>query len=169
MSLTQELGKEIVEASIVEFRQLQEMWQSLERKAQVTITTAGVFLAAIFAFIRIMQDTNGFEKLLLIVATGLLLLTIFTASRVLLLKIVDRIPSGQEMTDWADRLINAKSDGTDNEKMWDYYTNRAAQWQAVSFSLEESYNEKLEDLRTAQNLLLGALLAVCLTAIYNIF
>ena len=72
--------KDILDSLRAEYRELSETWRHIESKAQGAVTILGIFLAGVFAFIRLLpEDATPVEKWFLVAALALLAFSIVCA------------------------------------------------------------------------------------------
>lgn len=77
-----------------EYANVLETWKLLEGKAQTTMTVAGIFLAAVFAFARDLTNITPRQQVLIGTAVGLLVFAVCLGLMVLRIKTVRTPPLG---------------------------------------------------------------------------
>jgi hypothetical protein len=118
-----------------EYKEQSDVWRTLESKAQVVITVAGVFLAAVFAFCRD-SGLGGYAKLFVAVTMIALLVALFNALQVLRLEGFDLPFNGIRTLKEAQRLL--KPDRIGDREGLRYF-------QLVSF-ITEGYDDVLKQI-----------------------
>ena len=159
------LQKAVVETHREEYGKLTDIWKGLETKAQATVTIAGIFIAAAFAFVREFKALQLSEanKIVLIAAFSCLVLSIILSILVLTLRKVSPPPTGGEMRQIAADVLRLRSDETADQHdesipdlYLDFFNEHVILWQRVIVSASKVIKWKVRCLWAAQWLLMFA-------------
>jgi hypothetical protein len=158
-----DLLQQAIDSCRQEYQELSSQWANLDSKAQGVNTVVGVFLAAIFAFIReLTAIAADLEKLLLSATSVLLILSSIFALLVLRLRAVVGAPCGAPLVGMIGDLVSAP-DGTSPERLRNFAKEHARLWQIANESTSEAIANKAWRLQFAQWLLFAAI--VCASAV----
>ena len=149
------LRKTILDAYYNEYKDLSDTWRSMETKAQGGITVAGIFLAAVFAYIEKVTLTR-FDKVLLIIAIALLVFTVFLAVKSLMVHEVPSPPLGLCCDHYGTRLLSVKDDLEFIERVDLFFYDVVIEWRQYVKRALLDYRHKASYLYPAQVLLLFA-------------
>lgn len=158
------LRKTILDAYHNEYKDLSDTWRSMETKAQGGITVAGIFLAAVFAYIEKVTLTR-FDRMLLIFAIALLVFTVFLAVRSLMVREVPSPPMGLCYDHYGTRLLSVKDDLEFIERADLFFYDVVIEWRQYVQRALVDYRYKASYLYPAQVLLLIAAGIVALLTI----
>jgi hypothetical protein len=142
-----------------EHQDLSSQWTAVDAKAQSTITVAGVFLAAILAFIReLSATTTDLERWLLSGTLVLLIGSTIFALFAVRLRPVAGAPCGTPLVEMIEDLV-ATEDGTSPERLRNFARDHARLWRRANESVGGAVGAKSRHLQKAQWLLFGAIVA----------
>lgn len=142
----------------------------LDSKAQTTITIAGIFIAAMFAFVRDLKtlELQHVEKYWLFATVILLILSILSSVIVFLLR-PQTLPSGADMEEVISDLEKFNSDDVFFKERFNVLHQQMSVWKKPIISIKDSNNSKVKYLWSAQTLLLLAIISAGLLTVYIIF
>lgn len=147
-----------------EHAELSEAWKLLDTKSQATTATAGVFVAAAFAFVRnTALDLTCSEVVLLALTVIALVISIYYAICAMQVKEIAMPPTGSEAL---NEIIAIFEKHTLPESLDDRYIgllgDSAKKWTGVNEKLRQELENKARLLRRSHGSLLVALLFVLL-------
>jgi hypothetical protein len=149
------------------YREGAEIWKTLETKAQGLITTAGLFLAAAFAFSR-EPSVLTFTKVILLVTLICLLWAIMAALSVLRTAEF-QLPDAGDAVAAARAAVNTPMNRC-GERYENYLKRQLEDADHILASLDSVNDGKRDKLETAQTLLaVAGFLAVAATLINMVF
>jgi hypothetical protein len=158
ISMRRTLRQTVLDSYREEYKELSDVWKSLETKAQGTVTIAGIFIAAAFTFAKDLANTrldyNG--KLFLAAAIIFLIPTIILSLLVLRRRTIKWIPAGTDVESWAD-AIEGVSDEDLADRARRLIDEHSGVWKQTVESTREATAEKEKLLYAAQVLLLFAI------------
>jgi len=115
-SINQRLLQEALISYKEEYEEYSDLWHKLDSKAQATISISGIFLAAIFAFIRILSESAACtEKYFLSGSIILLSFTVLCGLGVLWIKSVPCAPYGTAIKEFFDDLLESDQEITPDD------------------------------------------------------
>jgi hypothetical protein len=142
-----------------EYRELSETWRHLESKAQGTVAIAGIFLAGVFAFVRALSESAGiWDKILLLAAVSLLVLSVLSAILALRVRQVAGPPVGDSLDALVKDLLGPE--GATQEDLVAFVRDQTGMWADANKDVHEHNQTKAGHLFRAQILLLIAILVV---------
>jgi hypothetical protein len=147
-----------------EYKELAEVWRSLDAKAQGTVAISGIFLAGVFAFVNDLQANAACVARCLLTATAALLaVSVILALAVLWVRSVSSAPLGESLSVLVRDLLSA-DDGLSSERLQDYYKDQAHLWKATNEEVDTANRRKAGFLIAAQvSLALGILCGITIT------
>ena len=149
------LRKTILDAYQNEYKDLSDTWRSLDTKAQGGITVAGIFLAAVFAYIEKVTLTS-FDRVFLVFAIALLVFTVFLAVKSLMIREVPSPPLGLCYDHYGTGLLSVKDDLEFVERNDLFFYDVLMEWRRYVQRALVDYRHKASYLYPAQMLLLFA-------------
>lgn len=158
ISMRRTLRQTVLDSYREEYKELSEVWKSLETKAQGTVTIAGIFIAAAFTFAKDLASTrlDYHGKLFLAGAIIFLIPAIILSVLVLRRRTIKWIPAGTDVEQWADDI-----ESVSNEELADkarrFIDEHSGVWKETIASTKEATAEKEQLLYAAQILLLLAI------------
>ncbi len=170
ISMRRTLRQTVLDSYKEEYKELSDLWKSLETKAQGTVTIAGIFIAAAFTFAKDLTSTrlDFCSKLFLAVAILLLIPTVILSVLALRRRTIRWIPAGADVEQIADHIEDVP-----NEDLADrarrFIDEHSGIWKQTVESTREATTRKEELLNVAQILLLfaiGAATIVTLRVLY---
>lgn len=160
VDLRVELSRFQVDAYREEFAELVDSWKALETKAQGTAAVAGIFFAAVFAFVR---DLEGKADLLrgygLIIATASLGLAVGAGLMALRIRKIPRPPLGADTQKLVNDLLALESSEL-GQRLPLFYNDLSGRWAKVNNDLADANDKKSTWLLVSQALLALAILIV---------
>jgi hypothetical protein len=162
-----ELARTQLDAYRQENGHLNATWGSLETKSQGTAAVAGIFLAAVFAFVRDLTAGAPPSPVTwgLLLATGLLVLSVVGCLRALWRREVLRPPLGDETRALVADLLEAEEHV---EQLPRFYIQWSRQWATVNDRIHTANESKAYWLLCSQLCLLIAILIVGAITIFVI-
>jgi len=166
VSMRQMLRQVTLDSYREEYKELSDVWKSLEAKAQVTVTIAGIFIAAAFTFAKDLTTTrlDFYGNLCLGAAMIFLIPTIVLAVFVLWRRTVKSIPGGETVEQWADISGNTSNENLP-EMTRRFIDQQSIVWKDTVASAKEAIVQKEECLHAAQILLLLAIGAAAIVTL----
>jgi len=158
ISMRRTLRQTVLDSYKEEYKELSDVWKSLETKAQGTVTIAGIFIAAAFTFAKDLASTrlDYYGKLFLAGAIVLLIPTIILSVLALRRRTIKWIPAGIDVERWADDIEDVPNDElTDRARR--FIDVHSEVWRETVASKKKATAKKEELLYAAQILLLFAI------------
>ena len=156
------LLKELLESYRKQYEELCSDWRAIESKAQATVTIAGVFVAAIFAFLnQLTEQTILIQKVLL--ALSLLGLVFSVLLSVLALKVdkVLKAPLGEEKEELVmDLLALSDSDAEIKARIPRLQYDQLEGWKEANKSLFTATQKKANRVFRSQVVLVATLFLI---------
>ncbi len=149
-----------------EYRELMDIWKSLESKAQGVITVSGFFLAGMFACIRT-PLVYYYEQCLLTASIVLLVFSILSALFVQRLRSVQKAPYGELTGTLVRDLI--KSDDFSSGRIFAYLTDQGNFWDCTNLTVRQANEKKITSLLCAQCFLVLSILCFIVYTIIKIW
>jgi len=163
------LEKEVVAAYQLEYQDLLATFQGLDTKAQGTITTNGIFLAGIFAFLNAASfAVDSIAKVLVLCAVALLIAAILLAIFGMHVREMAGPPSGSQADKMASHLLALENDAEIEARLPGYYSERAQAWSNCLAPLRRSVESKAELIWYAQLSLLLGMIFVAVIIFYRL-
>jgi hypothetical protein len=164
--LIEVISEATVNAYKYEYDKILANWTGIETKAQTTITIAGIFIAALVAFLHDAASQIDRQRGFLFVAAIFLLGAVMAASFVLLLKEVPRPPQGNKL--FPDVLDNIEAVANPNNSDASSLLSRFYRYQIIVIDevikeLKKVLDKKRGQLRIAQGFLL---LGIVISGLY---
>ena len=158
-----------LDAYEVSYKELAANWRGLEVKAQGSITVAGVFIAASFAFLqRLTPELHDYEKVVLGLALLLLVASVLLAVRVLTVKSVPAPIFGDRIGRYAKSLHGVSDEAQFPQyALWTYETY-FNEWEKVIAATQKLTLDKAGRLSQAQWFLQAAVVAAALLALIRV-
>lgn len=152
-----------------EYRELSETWRHIETKAQGTVSIAGIFIAAAFAFVHYLSETApSCERLLLGLALALLGLCVLLSIAALAVREVKAAPIGETLYGMVTELVDA-GEARDAESIDNFVRDQIGLWNEVNEEVRAVNHSKARYLLCAQVALVAALVTVATLAMIRIF
>jgi len=152
-----------------EHRVVSETWKHLESKAQGTIAISGILLAGVFAFVRMVSVASAtHEKLLLMSAVLMLLLSVIFAVCVLRIREVAGAPLGDDVRGLVEDLL-AGGEVPSPEEISNFINDQAGMWSEVNKQVDAINQCKASYLFRSQKVLLIAIMLVATLTIIAIW
>ncbi|HEX8499702.1 MAG TPA: hypothetical protein VF659_03855 [Pyrinomonadaceae bacterium] len=154
-----------LDAYEVSYKELAANWRGLEAKAQGSITVAGVFIAASFAFLqKIQPELRAVEKILLGAGLFFLVMSVLLAVSVLLVKSVPAPIFGDKIARFATSLYEADEGAEFPQSAMGRYRAYFEEWQKVIDATQELTMRKAGRLSQAHGFLRAAIVTVAILA-----
>jgi hypothetical protein len=156
-----------------EHAELSDSWKLLDTKAQATTATAGVFVAASFAFIRNSQlQLDYLERISLALTVLTLVVAIIEAIRSMRIRLVDMPPTGAETLEEIKKIfVKYTLPESLDERYCGLLNDTLEQWVTVNNRVRDELKVKAKLLsRSHLSLIVSAILVLILTiaALYGI-
>jgi hypothetical protein len=145
-----------------EYRDLSDTWRHLDGKAQGSLATAGVFLAATFAFAKSLaehQIPTG-SRPTLIAGIFLLVMSVVLAVLSLRIRTVTAAPFGDRLEKLTNDLMRIDDVEERNARAPDYIREQIAMWRDVNEEMHGQSDWKARLVLASQVVLLLAILGV---------
>jgi hypothetical protein len=162
------LKKAALEAYLHEYKELTETWRGLEGKAQGSITVAGIFIAASFAYVREISTMRPYEKWLLGIAIALLVISVIFSIIVLKLRKVPPPPLGGFVSYYVRSLIEVNKNEDFQEATQIFFNKHTTKWQSVIEQMYKTNETKAKYLWLAQLILMIAIVIVACLSLFMI-
>lgn len=160
---------EVLESYKDEYRELSEIWRNLDTKAQGIIGIDGLFLAALFAFIRVLTaEPTLSEKRMLTISAALLFISVGFAIRALWIQSVPKAPIGESLDSLVSDLL-ALPDGMEPERLNNLSNDHAGLWKETNKAVQGVNERKAKAIVLAQGAFLAALIESVFFTIYKIW
>ena len=158
ISMRRTLRQTVLDSYREEYKELSDVWKSLETKAQGTVTIAGIFIAAAFTFAKDLTSgrLDHYGKLFLGGAIIFLIPTIILSVLVLRRRTIKWIPAGTDVESWADAIANVPDEEL-AENARRFIDEYSGVWKQTVESTREATDKKEALLYAAQVLLLFAI------------
>jgi len=164
------LASSVLESYKFEYQDYTEWWRSLDRKAQGTITIAGIMLAGGFAFVRQLSvNTPLYEKLLLLGVVIFLLGAIALAVFSLAVREIDLPPSAEEIEELAQDCLAVGDVENLPERVAGLVYDQSSGWNDCNKILYYNCHKKAKKIKVAQLLILVVSVLMAIVAIIEIF
>ena len=151
--LREELGVLWLSTLADQHRESSETWKALETKGQGTITVAGIFLAAVFAFAREADSIDAFPRVLIGLTTILLVASVAVALLSLEIRPVAAPPLGDFVGPGAADLIKLPDAELTEARIAVFVVDRATEWKSANDSLSTENLKKAKHVWRSQILL----------------
>ena len=161
-----QLYRDVLSAYQGEYKELMDTWRNVETKAQATVATSGIFLAAAFAFARDLSTAvrSNDTRVMFALALALLTASVGCAVAALLVRKIRRPPPASRFDLDAGRI--ADSPDFDEEDVENTVHDRLRVWRRTAPELEAAIDRKGRIVWAAQLLLgLGAWFATVVTVV----
>lgn len=145
-----------------EYRDLSDTWRHLDGKAQGTLATAGIFLAATFAFVKSFSEhqiPTG-SRPALILAILLLVTSVVLAILCLRIRVVAAAPFGDRLETLTKDLMRIEKVEERNARAPDFVREQIAMWRDVNEEMHQQNDRKAQLVLASQVVLLLAILCV---------
>jgi hypothetical protein len=151
-----------LDAFKAEYSDLSDTWRHLDGKAQGTAATAGIFLAAAFAFVRSFSEgqvPTG-SRPALVIANVLLVASVILAVLALRIREVTAAPFGDRLEELTNDLMRIKNNEERRSRASDFIREQIEMWRRVNNEMSAENERKACLILTSQVLLLLAVLSV---------
>lgn len=166
-----DLSESLLEATLVsyreEYRELSEIWRHLDDKAQGTVAIAGIFLAAVFAFVQSMTSLRQSigTGTLLVGAVLLLVTSIVFAVLSLRVRKVSVAPLGEEFEKLILDILGIEDEQERTARVPNLLRDQIRLWRAVNDDVHKENMNKASLVLKAQLFLFFAIFAVALLVV----
>ena len=154
-----------------EYKDLYDTWKSLDGKAQASATIAGIFLAAAFAIAKdIPAAFLPFQRILLAISIGLLVVTVCFCLVGLLVRRIYAPPIGENTKGLVEDLLPSLSPSKKGARLSRFIKDRFDLWDVANSDLKQKCSRKAIWVSIAQGTLLAAIAAataVTIIAVVN--
>jgi len=163
-SITDNLKEEVLSSYASIYKEILEDWESHEKKAQVILSVSGIFLAAIFAFIRNLDSgAANLEKgglVLIIVFFGFTVMNCLSVLRTI------KVPASPHYAtnEFANDLLALTEDEILERKEF-FRNDKIDLWKETTDEILLRVEEKADSVQTAQILLV---ISIILSGIFII-
>ena len=146
-----------------EYGRLSEVWRGHETKAQATAAVAGVFVGALYSFVRDCDsDTPAFERIGLSIVLFCLVATVLSAIGTLRVRTVVRPPTGIMFDEWVAEVIDPAPPEEVGERELLLLFDRNRQWKELNGSIGAANSAKKRWLIGSQVLLATSVVLMAL-------
>ena len=153
-----------------EYRDLSETWRNLDGKAQGSGAIAGIFLAAVFAWVRPLAAGAGtLERVLLCASIVLLVASVVAAVLALQVRTVSAPPLGEETGKMIDDLLRPENVGELPERIPRLFQDQIRAWRATNRETADANLGKADRVRDSQVALLAAAALVAVLSVLAVF
>ena len=155
-----------IERSEHEHAELSDSWKLLDTKAQATTATAGVFVAASFAFIRNSQlHLETLERVFLALTIVALVVAIIEAIRSMRIRVVEMPPTGAETLEEIKKIfVKHTLPESLEERYCGLLNDTLEQWVTVNNQIRNELQVKATRLSSShRSLIVAAMLVLFLT------
>jgi len=145
-----------------EYRDLTETWRQLDGKSQGTLATAGVFLAATFAFVKSFTEGQipAGSRPALIAAIVCLATSVVLAVLSLRIRTVTAAPFGRRLEQLTLDLMRIEDPDERNARAPDYVREQIDMWRSVNGDVQAENGRKANLVLASQVVLLLAVFCV---------
>lgn len=158
------LGEQLLTSFRQEYSDAVDTWRTLEGKAQISITIAGVFLAAVFAFARDLKDVSLIHQILLGGSVVSLVLAVVFGLLVFRIVVLVAPPLGT-FTETGVFDIIRQVDAEVPAYLQRFVRDQCEQWKEALQSIVGVNNKKASAVWRAQ---VSLIVGICLTALFTI-
>ncbi|MBI3562930.1 MAG: hypothetical protein HY080_14565 [Gammaproteobacteria bacterium] len=137
-----------------EYYDLTNTWRDLERKAQINIAVAGIFITGTSVVLRTLEHPSGAMKLLFLTAFALLALTALLSLRALLISDYESLEDSDEVLTAAQTIYNADDNHTAKQAIRLFVLERVTKLHAINRKNFEANNNKADKVAFAQKVLI---------------
>jgi hypothetical protein len=163
------LLKSVLDSYKEEHRELSEIWRNLDAKSQGVVAIDGIFIAAMFAFVRGLGDGSTCnQKWMLTIAASILTISVILSIIALWVRSVPSAPIGKSLESLVTDLMNLQ-DGTEPERLHNLSRDHAELWRDTNSKIHRVNGAKATLLMTAQIALLVAILVMVLHLSFTIW
>lgn len=169
ISIKKTLWEDVLKSYEKEYLELINVWNEIDKKSQIIISVCGIFIAAVFAFVR--QITAGsllLEKILIVILLLGIIITIGFCLRVLRIIYLPKPPYGDIINDLVSDLSNLEEDEL-KERDINYTRDKISMWKEVNSSISEKLENKTTNLATAQLFLVFSIINMFLITVYFLY
>lgn len=160
----------VLDAYLIEYKELSETGRGLESKAQGSIAVAGIFIAAAFAYIRdITPIALSPEKILLGLAILLLVLSVILSILALRVRKVTAPPLGEFTHYYIKDLLQVTDEAAFQEYLPVVFNDHATRWLNIKQETYKLNQIKARYLWSAQLFLMASILTVALLTLIKLF
>ncbi len=164
-TLRDELRELLLSALAEQYKESTETWKALETKSQGTITVAGIFLAAVFAFAREAASIDPLPRILIGITTVLLVASVAVALLSLEVRPVAPPPLGDFVDSGVRDLLKLPDSDLTEDKIAIYVIDRATEWKSANESLARENKKKAKQVWASQILLGSSAVPVAVATI----
>ncbi len=149
-----------------EYRDLSDTWRNLDGKAQGSGAIAGIFLAAVFAWVRPLAAGVGIpERLLLSASIVLLVASVVAAVLALQVRSVSAPPLGEETGDMIRDLLRPENAGELPARIPRLFQDQIRAWRDTNRDMADNNLGKAARVRASQLALLAAASVVAILSV----
>lgn len=167
----QRVASDLLETLKAEYKESSETWRALEGKAQGTVAIAGVFLAAVFAFVREAGVADGPLAERLGIGASALALVAAVICAVVTLKIrrIPAPPLGLRLQNDFKHLLKVTDPHALRLHLENFVMDQARRWAEVNVEIAATNERKGKLLVSAQLLTAVAAVIVAGLVVVNLF
>jgi len=161
----------ILKAYQEEYQSHRERWRVLDNKAQAILTTAGIFIAATFAFVAEHYGKPEMEKLgpVIAISTGLLIVCGLCGVGVMLIRKMKTPPSGAEIYSLAIGMLDKQNNISPDDYRLSFINDQKEAWENSITTTAEQNKRKAFYLSLAQLCLLLSIISIALFTVSVLF
>ena len=152
-----------------EYRDLADDWKGLETKAQGSVAVAGIFLAALFAFVRELTANSGpLESVLLAVAVLTLLVSVGYAIAALRIRDIAASPLGKHLKPLVQHLLATPDLEANPDRATNFLNDHIRMWHETNENMHHENDRKAGHVLRSQVCLMAAIAAVAILTVVKI-
>jgi hypothetical protein len=167
--LKESLQNKLLESYQEEYKELTGNWTSLESKATTVITVSGIFIGAVFAYIRESKsDTPNYEKGFLVFSISCLVVSVAMAVFALNVRKIKKSPFGKNTEELSEGYEEI-SKKEDFERFSQGFANdQLKSWREVRNNIATENEKKAGFIWKANIFLMIAILSVAVLSIFKL-
>ena len=163
-----ELFKSVLDGYRVQYAELYQTWRSVDTKAQGNVAIAGIFLAALFVFVRdIAPAALWWQKTLLVVSGCALTFSVLLALLVLELR-TRWSPHARNIETLARDLADLSDESEVRSRLPEFASEQIEGWRNSVSDMDQIVKEKATKLYLAQVLLALGVVSIAIITIIKI-
>jgi hypothetical protein len=156
--LRESVRETVLDAYKAEYKELADTWRAIELKAQGAVVTAGIFIAAVLAFIgRLSNASRTGERILLTLVTISLMASVLFAIRALGVRRIKAPPRGDDIACLASPMRDTQCADVLEERLFRMRGDVISLWRQGNAHIDGQSEVKAKCLWRAHLCLLSAL------------
>lgn len=159
------LWEEVVISYEKEYNELINVWIEIDKKSQTIISVCGIFIAAVFAFVKqISESSLLLEKVLIVIVLLSIIITIGYCLHVLRIIYLPKPPYGDVIHDIVSDLAKLEKDEL-KKRASNYIRDKISLWKEVNNTITDKLKIKTTNLSIAQIFLVFSIVNLFLITI----